>query len=170
MRAWDAFWRSVLALWRSPAAASLCRRPRVESASLNARLQVPSDWARATAISFGFQIGTPGRHRRRLTGISIRLSAKPRPWRPVASVWLRARGAVLEALGPTACPANSMMGSGNAPFRAPDRPDAGEGERRLTLVAGPSHDGYLHLLSPPAATYPVDWLSSSPRPCRFTAG
>jgi hypothetical protein len=115
----------------------------------------PERLGRATTISFGFQIGTEGHAPVALRAVSI---AYPRnlglatsglgvaPCRPDA----------LEALGPSACPANSLMGSGAALIELQIGPILVQEKVGLTLLAGPSSDGYLHLLIYASGTHPVE--------------
>jgi hypothetical protein len=63
--------------------------------------------------------------------------------------------AVLEAEGPSACPANSRMGSGSATVQVPFGPFLVKEQVRLLLLAGPSPDGYLHLLLSAVGEVPV---------------
>jgi hypothetical protein len=62
---------------------------------------------------------------------------------------------LLEAEGPSVCPANSWMGSGNATVAVPIGGESREERVGLALVAGPSPDGYVHLLVAATGRYPV---------------
>jgi hypothetical protein len=63
--------------------------------------------------------------------------------------------ALLEAEGPSVCPANSRMGAGSATVKFAIGPETREETVRLALLAGPSPDGYLHLLVSAIGEYPV---------------
>jgi hypothetical protein len=63
--------------------------------------------------------------------------------------------ALLEENGPEACPANSRMGSGSALVEVPIGGNLYKENVQLTLVAGPSPDGYLHLLASAVGATPV---------------
>lgn len=54
--------------------------------------------------------------------------------------------AALESLGASACPPNSHMGYGSALVGIAFGPDLVTEHTTLTLLAGPSPDGYLHVL------------------------
>jgi hypothetical protein len=62
----------------------------------------------------------------------------------------------LAAQGPAACPANSRMGDGTAVVGIAFGSDLVKETVRLTLVAGPSPDGYLHLLVYAKGKFPVE--------------
>jgi hypothetical protein len=62
----------------------------------------------------------------------------------------------LEAAGPVACPANSRMGSGSALVEIPIGPEVREERVALSLFAGPSPDGYLHILIYAVGKSPVE--------------
>jgi hypothetical protein len=64
--------------------------------------------------------------------------------------------AALEALGPSACPTNSRIGSGKALVEIPIGAEVREEKVTLTLFAGPSPDGYLHILICANGIFPVD--------------
>lgn len=115
----------------------------------------PERLGHATTISFGFQIGTPGRAPLALRGVSI---AYPRNLGFATSGLGVApcRPAVLKAIGPSACPANSLMGSGTALIELQIGPILVQERVSLTLLAGPSNDGYLHLLLYASGAYPVE--------------
>jgi len=115
----------------------------------------PERLGKATAISFGFQIGTPGQAPTPLRAVSI---AYPRNLGLATSGLGLApcQPAVLQALGPPACPANSLMGSGSARIELQIGPILVQEKVSLTLLAGPSSDGYLHLLLYASGAYPVE--------------
>lgn len=61
----------------------------------------------------------------------------------------------LRLKGPKACPANSIMGRGEALAELQVGPEIPEEHAKVALVAGPSPDGYLHLLLSATGGYPV---------------
>jgi hypothetical protein len=132
-----------------PAAAAAAPKAKMSAAFKPERL------GKATTISFGFQIGTPGQPPTPIRGVSI---AYPRNLGLATSGLGLApcQPAVLEVRGPTACPANSMMGSGTAQIELQIGPILVNENVSLTLVAGPSNDGYLHLLIYASGAYPVE--------------
>lgn len=115
----------------------------------------PERLGHATTLSFGFQIGAAGEAPAALAGVSI---AYPR------NLGLATSGlgvapcqpATLEALGPPACPSNSRMGSGTALIGLQIGPILVHETVSLTLLAGPSSDGYLHLLLYASGIFPVE--------------
>jgi hypothetical protein len=52
----------------------------------------------------------------------------------------------LEVEGPSGCPVNSRMGGGSAVVEFPLGPETREETAHIAMVAGPSPDGYLHVL------------------------
>lgn len=64
--------------------------------------------------------------------------------------------AALEALGPAACPANSRIGSGSAVVELPIGRVVRQEHVTLSLFAGPSPDGYLHILVCALGSFPVE--------------
>jgi hypothetical protein len=63
--------------------------------------------------------------------------------------------ATLEAEGPSGCPANSMMGTGVATVAYTVGEEPFAENVHLALVAGPSPDGYLHVLLTAIGEWPV---------------
>ena len=61
----------------------------------------------------------------------------------------------LEQSGPGACPADSRMGGGEAQLRFAVGPEILEETASLALIAGPSTDGYVHMLIAATGTQPV---------------
>lgn len=57
--------------------------------------------------------------------------------------------------GPKACPANARIGSGSALVKFQVSPTISEETVSIGLVAGPSHDGYVHLLISATGISPV---------------
>lgn len=64
-------------------------------------------------------------------------------------------GAALQVFGPSACPANSQMGSGTAIAEVAFGPELVAERVTLGLYAGPSPDGYLRLVIVVAGKTPV---------------
>jgi hypothetical protein len=62
---------------------------------------------------------------------------------------------LLEENGPAACPANSRVGGGSALVEVPIGGNLYEETVQLALVAGPSANGYLHLLVSAVGETPV---------------
>jgi hypothetical protein len=63
--------------------------------------------------------------------------------------------AALQIHGPSACPANSIMGSGGALAEFQVSPEVEEETAQIALVAGPSPNGYLNMLISATGVYPV---------------
>lgn len=61
----------------------------------------------------------------------------------------------LQAQGPGGCPTNSQMGNGSAQLRFQIGPETMSENTSLALLAGPSEDGYVHLLIAATGTEPV---------------
>lgn len=57
--------------------------------------------------------------------------------------------------GPQVCPPNSIMGRGTALAKFQVSPEVSEESASIALVAGPSHDGYVHMLIAATGVYPV---------------
>jgi hypothetical protein len=114
----------------------------------------PERLGAATTVSFAFQIAAGGGAPVPLSGVEL---AYPRNLGFATSgLGLAACSpAVLEALGPAACPANSHMGYGSALVEIPIGPELVSETVRLALFAGPSPDGYLHLLVSATGESPV---------------
>ncbi|HEX3519661.1 MAG TPA: hypothetical protein VHT29_11580 [Solirubrobacteraceae bacterium] len=64
--------------------------------------------------------------------------------------------AQLEALGPSGCPSDSHMGRGTAVVGIAFGADLVKEPVKLALLAGPSPDGYLHLLVFAAGSFPIE--------------
>jgi hypothetical protein len=105
----------------------------------------PEHLGAPTAVSFAFQIGQGGKAPPPLTGVEL---AYPRNLGLATSgLGLVACTPVeLEARGPAGCPADSQMGYGNAVVEILFGPELVEETVQLVLFAGPSPNGYLHLL------------------------
>jgi hypothetical protein len=115
----------------------------------------PEHLGAPTTVSFGFQIDQGGKDPAPLTGVEL---AYPRglglatsdlgvsPCPPTQ----------LEVLGPTGCPPNSHMGYGTAVVEIAFGSDLVKETVALTLLAGPSPNGYLHLLVDARGKFPVE--------------
>ncbi len=123
-----------------------------QSARINANF-TPERLGAATAMSFGFQItasSAPAALRR------IEISYPRNLGFATSGLGLAAcTQLVLETSGPARCPANSQMGSGSAIVEIPIGPDLIKERIHLAVFAGPSSDGYLHLLVCATGVSPV---------------
>lgn len=109
----------------------------------------------ATTVSFAFRVGTPGKAPPALGRVSI--AYPPNLGLATSGLGLAACPAGrLKAHGPSACPANSRMGSGTALIELPIGPALVRERVGLSLFAGPSSDGYLHLLIYASGAFPVE--------------
>jgi hypothetical protein len=124
----------------------------VQHAHLNAQFS-PERLGSATAMSVGFRISGPSAPPP-LTGMNVAYPANlglATSGLGVAACSAR----VIETLGPEACPANSKMGSGTAVVEIPIGPSLVTENVALVVFAGPSPDGYLHLLVSASGATPV---------------
>jgi hypothetical protein len=114
----------------------------------------PERLGSATTVSLSFKITAGKTAPAALTAMSI---AYPRNLGFVTSgLGLAACSTrTLERLGPEACPANSKMGYGSAVVEIPIGPSIVKENVVLTVFAGPSPDGYLHLLVCASGKEPV---------------
>lgn len=62
----------------------------------------------------------------------------------------------LQLNGPRACPANSIMGWGNALAQFQVSPEITQEGAEIALVAGPSQSGYVNLLISASGASPID--------------
>ena len=141
------------------AALALCALPAsVASAAQTARVSAtfqPERLGAATTATLGFQVVAPaGQIPAPLTGLDLRFPANL----GIATSGLGIAACdpgELEARGPSACPADSIMGYGSAtvevPFGAAVIPETAS----VAVVAGPSQDGYLRLLVSATGLTPV---------------
>ena len=99
-----------------------------------------------TTVSLGFQVSAgPGQVPPPLTGIVFKYPADL----GIATSGLGVAScptAELEALGPSICPPNSVMGSGSATAEIPVGGEVQTEHASIVLLAGPSQDGYVRLL------------------------
>jgi hypothetical protein len=115
----------------------------------------PEHLGAPTTVSFRFQIGQAGQDPAPLSGVEL---AYPRGL-GLATSDLGVAACVpeqLEAFGPNGCPPNSRMGSGSANVQVPFGSDLVHESVALSLLAGPSPDGYLHLLVYARGKYPIE--------------
>ena len=124
-----------------------------ETVRISARFQ-PERLAAPTTISFGFRIASGAEPPAPLRGIEV-------DYPPTLGFATSGLGVApcppeaLEALGPAACPPDSLMGSGSALVEMRIGPELVEETVALTLFAGPSPDGYVHLLAYASGRDPV---------------
>jgi hypothetical protein len=114
----------------------------------------PERLGAATTVSFSFQIAAHGQAPALLTGMDFHYPANlgiVTSGLGVASC----QPAELEARGPAACPPDSRMGSGSALVQIPIGPEIVSETADVALVAGPSPDGYIHLLVSATGESPV---------------
>jgi hypothetical protein len=132
-----------------PASAGAAATARMSAAFSPERLGAP------TTVSFGFQIQQGGTDPAPLGGVEL---AYPRGLGLATSgLGISACAPVqLEALGPEGCPPNSHMGYGNAVVQIAFGPDLVKETVALTLLAGPSPNGYLHVLVDARGKSPVE--------------
>jgi hypothetical protein len=132
--------------------------PASAMASATARMSAgftPERLGAPTTVSVGFQIQQGGEDPAPLTGVEL---AYPRNLGLATSdLGVSACSpAELEVLGPEGCPPNSHMGSGNALVEIAFGPHLVKEPVALTLLAGPSPNGYLHLLVYANGKFPVE--------------
>jgi hypothetical protein len=108
-----------------------------------------------TTVSFGFQLDQGGGPPAPLTGVEL---SYPRDLGLATSGLglISCLPARLEAQGPAGCPANSRMGYGTAVVGIAFGSATVNETVRLALLAGPSPDGYLHLLVYASGKFPVE--------------
>ena len=132
--------------------------PASSQAAATARMSAaftPEHLGAATTVSFAFQVGKVGRAPPALSAVSI---AYPRNLGLATSgLGLASCSAHrLKLLGPASCPPNSHMGAGSALIELPIGESLVHERVSLTLLAGPSRDGYLHLLIYASGAFPVE--------------
>jgi hypothetical protein len=115
----------------------------------------PEHLGAPTTVSFGFQIAQDGQDPAPLTGVEL---AYPRNLGLATSDLgvAACSPSRLEAVGPDACPPNSHIGNGNAVVEIAFGADLVKEKVQLALLAGPSPDGYLHLLVYATGKFPVE--------------
>jgi hypothetical protein len=124
----------------SPSTASAAQSARISASFTPERLGAP------TTATLGFQIVAPARQiPSPLTAMDFRYPANL----GIATSGLGVAScdpARLEADGPSACPADSIMGYGSASVEVPLGGEVVPETASIVLVAGPSENGYLRLL------------------------
>ncbi|HEV2944020.1 MAG TPA: hypothetical protein VGX26_02765 [Solirubrobacteraceae bacterium] len=115
----------------------------------------PEHLGAPTTVSFSFQIHQDGQDPAPLTGVEL---AYPRGLGLATSdLGISAcQPAQLEAGGPNGCPPDSHMGSGTALTEIAFGADLVKETVALTLFAGPSPNGYLHLLVDARGKFPIE--------------
>jgi hypothetical protein len=108
-----------------------------------------------TTVSLGVQVRAPGEVPAALKGVEL---TYPRDLGLATSDLgvAACSAATLEAVGPAACPANSHMGYGSARVEIPLGPGIVHETVSLAVLAGPSPDGYMHLLVCATGIFPVE--------------
>jgi len=121
------------------AAAAAGTSARMSAAFIPERLGAP------TTVSFAFQVADGGLAPAPLTGITL---TYPRGLGLATSDLgiMACPPLALETSDPAACPTDSRMGAGSATVEIAFGPYLVPEQVTLTLFAGPSTDGYLHLL------------------------
>jgi hypothetical protein len=114
----------------------------------------PEHLGAPTTVSFAFHIAQGGKAPPPLTGVEL---AYPHDLGLATSGLglVACTPAVLEALGPAGCPADSQMGYGTAVVEIVFGPELVEEAVQLVLFAGPSPNGYLHVLAYARGRVPV---------------
>lgn len=133
--------------WSAPAGAHPVAR-------IDATL-APEHLGAATTVSLAFKLSADGRVPAPLTGMSI---VYPRSLGFATSglgLAVCQPGAV-ETFGTEACPANSKLGDGSAVVAIPIGPTVVKEHVALSVFAGPSPDGYLHILVVATGKEPVE--------------
>jgi hypothetical protein len=124
------------------------------SAHITARF-VPLRLGAPSTVSLGFTLTTPaGEIPSPLTALDFRYPANL----GIATSDLGVAGcdpARLEADGPAACPADSIMGYGSASVQVPEGGEIVPETASIAIVAGPSKDGYFNLLVSATGLSPV---------------
>ena len=121
--------------------------PAVAAAGTSARMSAafnPERLGAPTTVSFAFRVADGGLAPAPLTGITL---TYPRGLGLATSDLgiMACPPLALETSGPAACPPDSRMGAGSATVEIAFA-DLVPEQVTLTLFAGPSTDGYLHLL------------------------
>ncbi len=126
-----------------------------QTASISAAL-TPERLGQPTALSLGFELHAGGAEfPSPLTGIDFRY---PRSLQFLTSELGLATcdPAKLQVLGPNACPANALIGSGSALVKFQVSPIVSEELVGIGMVAGPSQNGWVSLLISASGSSPVD--------------
>lgn len=115
----------------------------------------PERLGKATTMSFAFDIAASGADPEPLRGVEL---AYPRNLGIATSGLGLAEcvPAVLERAGGVGCPRNSQMGYGSAVVQIRIGPGLVKERVALGVFAGPSPDGYLHVLVGAFGKYPIE--------------
>jgi hypothetical protein len=129
----------------------------IAQASQTARLSAgfkPEKLGAPTSLSIGFQIFASNGLPSPLTGVQL---SYPRNLGLATSGLgiATCQPEQLEEKGPAGCPANSQMGSGSALARFRVGPELFDETASIGVVAGPSSDGYVHMLVSATGISPV---------------
>jgi hypothetical protein len=125
-----------------------------QDAKIKAAL-TPERLGAATTVSLGFQLpALDGRSPAALS--SMQLAYPPNLGLATSGLGLASCSpSTLEALGADGCPANSRMGYGSAAVELVLKVETVREHISLELFAGPSPDGYLHVLVYASGMFPV---------------
>jgi hypothetical protein len=139
-------------------AAALCagggpRASAAQTARISARLS-PERLGSATAVTLAFAITSLGPVPAPLQGIELAYPANLGFATSGLGVAACPTGE-LEEVGPAVCPPDSRMGHGEAEVEIPIGPTLVRETVELELFAGPSPDGYLHVLVYASGMFPV---------------
>jgi hypothetical protein len=139
---------AVLGPWGSAGASA------AQLAKINARL-TPEHLGGATTVSLGFQL--PAHEGRAPAALSsMQLAYPPNLGLATSGLGLASCSpSRLEAMGGEGCPPNSRMGYGSATVELPLKIETVTEHISLELFAGPSPDGYLHVLVYASGVFPV---------------
>jgi hypothetical protein len=125
-----------------------------QTARINARL-TPERLGAASAVSLGFRLPPRDGHAPPALG-ALQLAYPPNLGLATSGLGLASCSASeLEAIGGEACPANSRMGSGSAIVELPLKVETVAEHISLEVFAGPSPDGYLHVLVYASGVFPI---------------
>jgi hypothetical protein len=123
-------------------------------ARIDARF-APEQLGAATTVSLGFQIGAGGHASAPLS--SMQLAYPSNLSLATSDLGLApCSPSALELLGVGACPPDSRMGSGSAIAQLQIGPSLLKENVRLALFAGPSADGYLHVVVYASGVLPIE--------------
>jgi hypothetical protein len=125
-----------------------------QAAKMNARF-TPDRLGAATTVSLGFRLPARDGHAPAALS-SMRLAYPSNLGLATSGLGLASCApSELETLGGEACPANSRMGYGSAIVELPLKVETVEEHISLEVFAGPSPDGYLHVLVYASGVFPV---------------
>jgi hypothetical protein len=140
-------------------ALALCAAPlpaagAAQTARIEARF-TPERLGAATTMSLGFQLRARDGHAPAALS-SMKLAYPPNLGLATSGLGLASCApSELEASGGQACPANSRMGFGSAVVELPLKVETVKEHIALEVFAGPSPDGFLHVLVYASGVFPV---------------